>query len=94
MRARVFSIDIVNRLGNGYIAFYRTNGTGTGGGLRFYKLTTDRLCRVLDAMVRVSCNQKCNAYAHDGYSIWSIKGLARWMRDLAGAEDDRLARAN
>jgi len=71
---RVFAVSIDSGKQNPYISVYRTDGTQTGGGMKTYTLTVDRLIRLLRAMVTTASAEKVTIYDRNGWVNWMLLG--------------------
>lgn len=86
MQARVYAVSIHHYVNQGHIAFFRTDGTRTGGGFHIYDLTVARLCRLMRAMVNTAGANDVRMSTVDNWSFWLIWGLVDKMsKQLAGS---------
>jgi len=90
VRNRVYAVSIRRGDGDQTICFYRTDGTESGGGVRFYNLTTDRLIRVLPAMLNTAARVKTYVRTSEGCSFWGVLGVIEKMRVNLGQELERI----
>ena len=74
MQNRVFAVSIDSSKTTPHIAIYRTDGTATGGGMRTYSLTVDRLTRLLRAMVTTASAEKVIIADRRGWVNWLLHG--------------------
>jgi hypothetical protein len=80
VQSRVYSVSILHYVNKGHIAFYRTDGTRTGGGLHIYDLTVPRLCRLMRGMVNTACEKRVGMSTVGNWSSWWIVGLVEKVR--------------
>lgn len=85
MKSRVFSLDLINKPDYHRLLVYRTNGTGRGGGVRFYRLTVSRLIRLLRAMCTVSTGSECKTWMTGDSASWCILGVVEEMQAAQAA---------
>jgi len=90
MRNRVYAVSILHNGDNGHVAFYRTDGTRTGGGLRIYTMTVSRLCRLMRAMVNTACEKSVGMMTIANWTSWWILGRIGDMRRMQDAALERI----
>jgi len=86
MQSRVYSVSILHNDKTGHVAFYRTDGTRTGGGLRIYTITVSRLCRLMRAMVNTACEKRVGMTNIANWTSWWIVGVVEHMREGLDAQ--------
>jgi len=72
MKSRIFAVDLIRKPSYQSIWIYRCRGRDDGAGLRQYRLTTDRLIRVLRAMVNAATTTRTKIRERDEHTAWTM----------------------
>jgi hypothetical protein len=74
MKSRVWSVSVDSGKVVNYIAFFRTSSKGNGIKSRFRSLNTDRMCRLMRAIVNTSTAEKPSILKDGTWFSWSLLG--------------------
>jgi hypothetical protein len=74
MKSRVWSVSVDSGKAGSYIVFFRTSAKGNGVKSRFRTVNTDRMCRLLRAIVNTATTEKTSILKDGTWFSWSLLG--------------------
>jgi hypothetical protein len=72
MKSRVWSVSVDSGKARSYILFFRTSSKGNGLKYRSRTVNTDRMCRLMRAIVNTSTAEKPSILKDGTWFSWSL----------------------